>query len=84
MPRETAFLQMHGMTISSVIGQFKASAGEPWTCPRCLDGQLLWYDGDATEDLKVLYHKLACNRCGHVELITATRATDEEVNNESK
>jgi hypothetical protein len=61
---------------------FKATAGEPWTCPRCLDGQLLWYDTDATKDLELLYHKLACNRCGHVELITATpRAEDEEVKN---
>jgi ribosomal protein S27AE len=58
---------------------FKWPAGEPWTCPRCLDGQLLWYKTDTTNDMKFFHHRIACNRCGYVEYIIEPREPSEDI-----
>ena len=62
-----------------MIARFKRPAGEPWTCARCVDGQMLWCGTDATKDLQFIHHRVACNRCAYVECITEPREPDEEL-----
>ncbi len=40
---------------------------EPWACPNCPSGEMLWFACDLRPGRIVVEHKFACDKCGEIE-----------------